>query len=210
MVWRRLAYFGETITHSALLGVALAMLFDFGLAIGIFVTASVVVLIMFYLERRDTLPTDTLLGLMTHGGLALGLVILSFFPNMQIDLHALLFGDILAVSRADLVLTWAGRAVALGVLLWVWRPLLVATVSPDLAAVAKLKLDRAQLIFGILVAAIIAVAVKIVGGVTDCCITGNTGCHYAVFRIESGEHGSRCFGIGNGRCCRGAVCFGKA
>ena len=163
VVWRRLAYFGETIAHSALLGVALAMLFGFSLAIGIFVTASAVVLVMFYLERRDTLPTDTLLGLMAHGGLALGLVILSFFPNIQLDLHALLFGDILAVTRADLVLIWAGGAVALAVLLWMWRPLLAATVSPDLATVAKLKPERAQLIFGILVAAIIAVAIKIVG-----------------------------------------------
>lgn len=163
VVWRRLAYFGETIAHSALLGVALAMLFGFSLALGIFVTASAVVVVMFYLERRDTLPTDTLLGLMAHGGLALGLVILSFFPNIQLDLHALLFGDILAVTRADLVLIWAGGAVALAVLLWMWRPLLAATVSPDLATVAKLKPERAQLIFGILVAAIIAVAIKIVG-----------------------------------------------
>jgi len=163
VVWRRLAFFGETIAHSALLGVALAMLFGFSLALGIFVTASAVVVVMFYLERRDTLPTDTLLGLMAHGGLALGLVILSFFPNIQLDLHALLFGDILAVTRADLVLIWAGGAVALAVLLWMWRPLLAATVSPDLATVAKLKPERAQLIFGILVAAIIAVAIKIVG-----------------------------------------------
>ncbi|MDE0250851.1 MAG: metal ABC transporter permease [Gammaproteobacteria bacterium] len=163
VVWRRLAYFGETIAHSALLGVALAMLFGFSLALGIFVTASAVVVVMFYLERHDTLPTDTLLGLMAHGGLALGLVILSFFPNIQLDLHALLFGDILAVTRADLVLIWAGGAVALAVLLWMWRPLLAATVSPDLATVAKLKPERAQLIFGILVAAIIAVAIKIVG-----------------------------------------------
>ena len=163
VVWRRLAFFGETIAHSVLLGVALAMLFGFSLALGIFVTASAVVVVMFYLERRDTLPTDTLLGLMAHGGLALGLVILSFFPNIQLDLHALLFGDILAVTRADLVLIWAGGAVALAVLLWMWRPLLAATVSPDLATVAKLKPERAQLIFGILVAAIIAVAIKIVG-----------------------------------------------
>ena len=81
IVWRRLAYFGETIAHSALLGVALAILIDFDLTIGIFVTASLVVLMMFYLESRDTLPTDTLLGLLAHGGLALGLVILSLFPE---------------------------------------------------------------------------------------------------------------------------------
>ena len=81
IVWRRLAYFGETIAHSALLGVAIAVLVNLHLVIGIFVTAVAVVLAMSYLERRDTLPTDTLLGLLSHGGLAVGLVLLSFFPG---------------------------------------------------------------------------------------------------------------------------------
>ena len=163
IVWRRLAYFGETIAHSALLGVAIAIVVDLHLALGIFAIASAIVLAMFYLERRDTLPTDTLLGLMSHGGLALGLVILSFFPDMRLDLHALLFGDILAVARMDLAVIWVGGAAALGVLGWIWRPLLAATVSPDLATVAGLRPERARLIFGILVAAVIAAAIKIVG-----------------------------------------------
>ena len=163
IVWRRLAYFGETIAHSALLGVALAILIDFNLTIGIFVTASMVVLVMFYLESRDTLPTDTLLGLLAHGGLALGLVILSFFPNMRVDLQALLFGDILAVSRADLAVIWIGGALALGVLCLIWRPLLAATVSADLAKVAGMNPDRARLVFGIFLAGVIAAAIKVVG-----------------------------------------------
>ena len=163
IVWRRLAYFGETIAHSALLGVALAILIDFNLTIGIFVTASMVVLVMFYLESRDTLPTDTLLGLLAHGGLALGLVILSFFPNMRVDLQALLFGDILSVSRADLAVIWIGGALALGVLCLIWRPLLAATVSADLARVAGMNPDRARLVFGIFLAGVIAAAIKVVG-----------------------------------------------
>ena len=163
IVWRRLAYFGETISHSALLGVALAILLDFNLTIGIFVVASAVVLAMFYLERRDTLPTDTLLGLLAHGGLAIGLVTLSFFPNMRMDLQALLFGDILAVSRTDLALIWIGGALALGVLRLIWRPLLAATVSPDLAKVAGMNPERARLVFGIFLAGVIAAAIKVVG-----------------------------------------------
>ncbi|MDD9991194.1 MAG: metal ABC transporter permease [Rhodospirillales bacterium] len=163
VVWRRLAYFGETIAHSSLLGVAFAIVISIDLVIGILASAALVAFIMFYLDRRGTLPTDTLLGLLAHGGLALGLVILSFFPTMRIDLHGLLFGDILAVARVDLAVIWGGGAVVLGVLAWLWRPLLAATVNPDLAAVADLKPDRARLIFGLLVAAIIAAAIKIVG-----------------------------------------------
>lgn len=163
VVWRRLSYFGETIAHSALLGVALAILLDLHLTIGIFTTAIVVVGLMYFLERRDTLPTDALLGMLAHGGIALGIVILSFFPNMRVDLHALLFGDILAVTRTDLAVIWVGGAAALGVLWWNWRALLAATVSADLAAVAKLRPERTRLVFGILVAAIIAASIKIVG-----------------------------------------------
>ena len=163
IVWRRLAYFGETVAHSALLGVALAMVLDLHLAIGIFCIASIVVLLMFLLERRETLPSDTLLGLLAHGGLASGLVILSFFPTMRLDLQALLFGDILGVSRTDIALVWLGGAAALGVLAWIWRALVTATVSVDIAVVEGLKPERARLVFGFLVAAIIAVAVKLVG-----------------------------------------------
>ena len=163
VVWRRLAYFGETIAHSALLGVALSLLLDLYLVVGILVCACVVVLLMFHLERRDTLPADTILGLLCHGSLAVGLVVLSFFPNVRINLHGLLFGDILAVSRTDLVVVSGGGVVALGVLWWLWRPLLAATVNVDIAAAAGLRPQRAHLVFGFLVAAVIAGAIKIVG-----------------------------------------------
>ena len=163
VVWRRLAYFGETIAHSALLGIALAILLDVHLVAGILVSACAVVIVMFYLERRDTLPSDTLLGLLAHGGLAIGLVILAFFPGIRLNLHGLLFGDILGVSRSDLAIVWGGGVLALGVLYWIWRPLLAATVSVELATVAGLRPERARLAFGFLMAAVIAVAIKIVG-----------------------------------------------
>ena len=163
VVWRRLAYFGETIAHSALLGVALAIVLELHLVAGVLVCACAVVLLRFYLERRDDLPADTVLGLLAHGGLAVGLVVLAFFPSVRLNLHGLLFGDILGVSRIDLAIVWGGGAVALGVFCLLWRPLLAATVSADLAAVAGLRPERARLAFGFLVAAVIAVAIKIVG-----------------------------------------------
>lgn len=163
IVWRRMAYFGETIAHSALLGVALAIVTNIHLAVGIFVTACLVVMVMFLVEQQETLPSDTLLGLLAHGGLALGLVVLSFFPQFRVDLHALLFGDILTVSRNDLAVIWLGGAAALVVLWRIWRSLLATTVNTDLAVVAGLRPEQARLVFGFLVAAVIAVAIKIVG-----------------------------------------------
>lgn len=128
-----------------------------------FSAAVAVVLAMHFLERRDVLPTDTMLGLLSHGGLALGLVILSFFPNMRLNLHSLLFGDLLAVSRLDLAVIWIGGALALAVLCRIWRPLLAATASSDLASLAGLRPDRTRLAFGFLLAAVIAAAIKVVG-----------------------------------------------
>lgn len=120
-----------------------------------------VVLLMFYLERRDSLPTDTILGLLCHGTVATGLVVLAFFPNIRVNLHSLLFGDILGVARADLAVVWVGGALAV---LWrLWRPLLAATVDTDLAAVAGMRPERTRQLFGFFVSAVIAVSIKIVG-----------------------------------------------
>ena len=97
-------------------------------------------------------------ALLAHGGLAVGLVTLAFFPNIRVDLQALLFGDILAVSRTDLAVIWGGGALVL--LGRIWRPLLATIVDPDLATVAGLQPERTRLIFGLLMAAVIALAIN--------------------------------------------------
>lgn len=116
-----------------------------------------------YVPQRLPVAPTLPLPLRRLMGLSLGLVVLAFFPSMRFDLHGLLFGDILAVTRTDLVVIWAGGAGALVVLWWLWRPLLAATVSVDLAVVAGLRPEHARLLFGFLVAALISVAVKVVG-----------------------------------------------
>ena len=109
VVWRHLSYFGETIAHSAMLGVVLSVVLQIDLVVGIFVCACLVTLLMFYLQGRGTLPADTVLGLLAHGGMATGLAVLAFFPTVRIDLQALLFGDILAVSRTGPSTDLGGR-----------------------------------------------------------------------------------------------------
>ena len=163
VVWRRLAYFGETIAHSALLGIALAVVLEIDFTIGVLVSSVLIVVLLFFIERAENLPTETVLGLLAHGGLALGLVILSFFPNMRMDLESLLFGDILAVSKRDLVVVGLGGACVLGCLIFLWRPLLASTVSTELAETAGMKPRRARFLFGLLMAVLIAGAVKVVG-----------------------------------------------
>ncbi len=163
VVWRRMAYFGDTMAHSALLGVALAVLFDINLMAGVFAVSAVVSVTLIFLDKRGSLSTDALLGILSHSTLALGLVLLSFMTWVRIDLMAFLFGDILSVSVADIAVIYSGGAIILALVTWLWRPLLAATLSADLAQAEGLRPERARVLFMLLMAGVIAIAMKIVG-----------------------------------------------
>lgn len=163
ILWRRLAYFGDALAHSALLGVALAYLFQLNLTLSVFMVCAGISLVMLLLQRRGTLASDSVLGLLSHSSLALGLVFLAFMSTVRIDLMGLLFGDILAVSQGDLAIIYGGGALVIAVLAWIWRPLFAATVSPELAAAEGLSPERSNMIFMLLMALVIAFAMKIAG-----------------------------------------------
>jgi zinc transport system permease protein len=163
IVWRRMAYFGDTMAHAALLGVALALLLEIHITLGVFAIAAAVAFALLLLQRQHALPTDALLGILSHSTLALGLVMVAFMAWVRIDLLSYLFGDLLAVSRLDIALIYGGGAAVLAILAAVWRPLLAGTVSEELAAAEALHPERARLIFMLLMAGVIAIAMKIVG-----------------------------------------------
>jgi len=163
IVWRRMAYFGDTMAHSALLGVALALLLEVNLMVGVFTVAAVISVALLVLRRRGLLSVDALLGILSHSALALGLVLVAMMTWLRIDLMGLLFGDILAVTRTDIALIYVSGAVVVGVLVRLWRPLLAATVNEELAEAEGLRPERAQFVFMLLMAAIIAIAMKVVG-----------------------------------------------
>lgn len=163
IVWRRMAYFGDTMAHSALLGVALALLLKVDPMAGVFVVAAIVSVALLLLERRRALSTDALLGILSHSTLALGLVMVAFMTWVRIDLMGLLFGDILAVSRADIAVIYGGGAMVLAVLTRLWQPLLAATVNVEIAEAEGMRPERARIAFMLVMAAVIAIAMKIVG-----------------------------------------------
>ena len=163
IVWRRLAYFGDTLSHSALLGVALAFLFEINITLSVFAVSAIVSLTLLALQRRATLSSDALLGLLAHSALALGLVCLAFLTWVRVDLMGFLFGDILAVSVTDIVIIYLGGTFVLAVLVFVWRSLFAATVNRELAEAEGLNPDRANVIFMLLMATVIAISMKIVG-----------------------------------------------
>ncbi|WP_374628752.1 metal ABC transporter permease [Pannonibacter indicus] len=163
IVWRRLAYFGDTLSHASLLGVALAFLLNVNITLAVFLICTLVSLLLLTLQRRGGLSSDALLGLLAHSSLALGLVCLAFMTWIRMDLMGFLFGDILAVSRLDIGIIYAGGAAVLVVLAMIWQPLFAATVNTDLAEAEGMQPQRANLIFMVLMATVIAIAMKIVG-----------------------------------------------
>ncbi len=163
IVWRRLAYFGDTLSHAALLGVALAFLFQINITIAVFIVSAFVSIALLLLQRRASLSADTLLGLLAHSALALGLVVLAFMTWIRMDLMGFLFGDILAVSKTDIAIIWIGGGIVLAILATIWRPLFAGTVNRELAEAEGMKPQRADIVFMLLMALVIAISMKIVG-----------------------------------------------
>lgn len=163
VVWRRMAYFGDTLAHSALLGVALGFLLQLPMNLTIALTCVGLAIVLVMLARSQSLATDTLLGILAHSALAIGLVSLSFMPDARVDLSAYLFGDLLAMRRSDLIWIYGGAAVVLGLLWWLWRGLLMSTLHEELAKVEGVPVERLRLVLMLMFSLVIAVAMKIVG-----------------------------------------------
>ena len=163
VIWRRLSYFGDTLSHSALLGVTLAYSFSVNISLSVFVVSAVVALLLINLQKRTKLAGDSLLGLLAHSTLAIGLVLIGFLSYIRFDLMGLLFGDILAVTIEDIALVWVGGFVILGILYFIWKSLFSATVNYDLSAAEGMKPEVSNFIFTLLLAGVIAISIKIIG-----------------------------------------------
>ena len=162
VVWRRMAYFGDATAHAAVLGVAIALGFQVSILGSVGVVAVLMAVGLWALTGRG-FAADTVLGVLSHGALALGLLAVALVPSARVDLDTYLFGDVLTVSKTDLAVIWGGAAVVVGVLAWRWSRMLTATVSPDLAYAAGNDPRREQLILTLLLAGVVAVSIKVVG-----------------------------------------------
>jgi zinc transport system permease protein len=162
VVWRRMAYFGDATAHAAMLGVALSLALSISVFAGALAVALTMALAVTGLSGRGY-AMDTLLGVLSHSALAVGLVAVSFLSGVRIDLMAYLFGDILAVSRTDLAVIWGGAALVVGLLAWRWSALLTATLNEDLARACGIDPARERLVLTLTLAVTVAVAIKVVG-----------------------------------------------
>lgn len=162
VVWRRMAYFGDATAHAAILGVALALLMALPIWLGTLVIALAMALTISWMSARGQ-SSDTGLGVLSYSALSAGLVAISFAPGVRVDLASFLFGDILAVTRADLVLVWGGAVAIAGLIAWRWSRLLLSTLSPDLAAASDINPTREGMVLTLSLAVVVAVSLKVVG-----------------------------------------------
>lgn len=163
VVWRRMAYFGNSLAHNAFLGIALGILLGIDPMFGIAAAAIAVALLLVLMQRQSQLADDTLLGILAHGGMAFGLVALGAMEGIRVDLLSYLFGDVLAVRWSDVGWIYGAGSVALLALMVMWRALLMVTVHPELAAAEGIPVLAVRLSFMLMIAVIIAIAMKIVG-----------------------------------------------
>lgn len=163
VVWRRMAYFGDTLAHSALLGVSIGVLLNINLSITVATIPLLMALGLVYLEQRGILSLDTLLGILSHSALATGLVLISLLPDVRVDLMSLLFGDLLSVTLNDLWVIYGVAATVVALLVALWKPLINITVHADLAAVEGVRVSAVRTALMLITALVIAIAMKIVG-----------------------------------------------
>lgn len=163
VVWRRMAYFGDTLAHSALLGISFGILFEINLNLAVVLCCVLVALLLVSMQNQRFIATDTLLGIMAHSSLSLGLVCISFLPDVRIDLMSYLFGDLLAISVQDLIWIYAGGAFVICLLVYFWSALLAFTINEELAQIEGVPVQWIRLLLMLLIGIVIAVAMKIVG-----------------------------------------------
>lgn len=163
VVWRKMAYFGDSLAHSALLGIVIGLLFGISNSVGILLVAFCFALLLTYLQDKQILSTDTLLGILAHGSLATGMVLISFLNNQHFDLHSFLFGDILTVTNSEVYTIYGTALLIYAVILFNWQKLILLTISPDLAGAHGINRFFLQMIFILLMTMTVAVSIKIIG-----------------------------------------------
>ena len=163
IIWRRMAYFGDTLSHAGLTGVALGLLIGVGPTVGMAAVGAGAGVLLLLLQRQRRIPADPLLGILSHAALACGMIAMSFMDKVRVDLFGYLFGDILAVGWTDIAVVYGGAILVLGALAFHWRALITLTVHEDMAAAEGVPVARTRFLFTLMIALAVAVALKIVG-----------------------------------------------
>lgn len=163
LLWRKLAYFGDTLAHSALFGIAISLFLHINNYIGLIISCLLVVSALALISASKKISYDSILGILSHTTLAIGLVAISLIQNVKVDLLGYLYGDILTITNQDLCWVFSIDIFVLILLKAFWRKLINITVSKDLAKVEGIPTEIFTWVLFLLMALVFAIAVKLVG-----------------------------------------------
>src|SRR5579883_3424511 len=162
IVWRRMAYFGDSMAHSALLGIALGLVTGMSTTLSMLVVCSTFALLLLWLQEKKVLATDTLLGILAHGALAIGIIAFSLL-GQRMDLYAYLFGDILTITWQEIGWIYGGGDLIMILLIANWSSLVLLTIHEDLAMAENVRKSFFQILFVFLLTLMVTVSLRIVG-----------------------------------------------
>ncbi|WP_168463928.1 metal ABC transporter permease [Wolbachia endosymbiont of Ctenocephalides felis wCfeT] len=162
MIWQRLSYLGDSLSHSSLLGIALALILKISPSISIMLIAIMFALLL-SLNFNRLYSADTILNIVTNVVLSSSLIIMSFLPSGNGGIINSLFGDILTLEKSDILLILLASVAAALTLILRWRYWLMISINQDLATVEKINVNLVRLEFLITLAIFIAVAAQLIG-----------------------------------------------
>ncbi|MDO4249903.1 MAG: metal ABC transporter permease [Moraxella sp.] len=162
VLWRRMAFFSDTLAHGALLGVALAVWLKLPADLGIFVISSVVVAALSIMQDKR-LPNDAMLSVIASSLLCLGLLTLTQLTQQQANVLGFLFGSLLEVTWQQLPRLTILITLGLGALILIWDKQIRLATSAQMAQLQGIHAKQQQLFFMALLAGFCAVALQAVG-----------------------------------------------
>ena len=162
VVWRRMSYYGESIAHSSLLGVGLGILMGIGINLGVIFTCLLFGILFLWLQQSKVLSSDTLLGVLAHLALSVGVIVISM-NRVKIDIHSFLFGDILTVTQNDLWGMYLAVLVVVIIICLYWSSLLLVTIDEDLAKAEGVNPLFINLLLTSILTIVVAVSIQIIG-----------------------------------------------
>lgn len=158
MVSKHMALVGDALSHVALPGLALGILFNFNPFIGAFAFLAATVIVTWYLQKSTTLSVEAIIGVLFVLALAIGILI-----TPEVDLLEALFGDVSKITLTDTIITVLVSVCAIFVTRTIYEKLAVSMISKELAIASRIKVERINLIYLFLVATIVAIGIKEVG-----------------------------------------------
>jgi len=163
VVLRGMAFLGDAMAHAILPGIAIAYLLHGNLLVGALVASVIIALSIGYFSRQGAIKEDTAIGILFAAALALGVALISSIQTYAVDLSHILFGNVLGVSSLDLWLTAGLGLLILLTVILLYKPFLIISFDPVLAATLRLPAELLRNLMLVLLALTVVVSLQTVG-----------------------------------------------